>query len=85
MDMPDDPANWSLPGPADSFADAQSPETEFLQTQLAVIEAYLQRFPGEQRDLRALAWIEAHAGDYRQQWQAQAASRRGRGPSARAC
>lgn len=85
MDMSDDVANWSLPGPADSCADAQSPEMEFLQTQLAVIEAYLQRFPCEQRDLRALAWIEAHAGDYRQRWQAQAASRRGCGLSARAC
>jgi hypothetical protein len=85
MDMPDDQANWFLPDPADSFSDAPSLETEFLETQLAVIEAYLQRFPCEQRDFRALAWIEAHAGAYRQQWQAQAASRQGCRLSVRVC
>ena len=53
-----------------------SPESEFLQQQFSVIEAYVQRFPSEERDFRALAWIEANAGQYRQQWQVQAVGRR---------
>ncbi|MEF8730059.1 MAG: hypothetical protein V5B34_17945 [Accumulibacter sp.] len=75
MDMPDDPAKRFLPGPAGSVVDADSPEIEFLQTQLAVIEDYLQHFPDDQREFRALAWIAAHACAYRQQWQVQAANR----------
>ena len=75
MDMPDDPASRFLTGARDSLVDADSPEVEFLHTQLAVIEAYLQHFPCEQRDFRALAWIAAHACAYRQQWQVQAANR----------
>lgn len=47
-------------------------ETEFLEQQLAVLEAYVERFPADERDLRALAWIEANAERYRQQWQRQA-------------
>ena len=47
--------------------------------QLAVIEAYLERFPLEEREFRALAWIEANAGAYRQHWQTRVASRRGYG------
>ena len=57
------------------FAQANSAESEFLQQQFSVIEAYVQRFPSEERDFRALAWIEANAGQYRQQWQVQAAGR----------
>jgi len=85
MDSPDDSARRFLPGADDSAADVPSPESEFLQTQLAVIEAYLQRFPYEQREFRALAWIEAHACTYRQQWQVQAANRSDCRLSARAC
>jgi hypothetical protein len=77
MDMPDDQARWFALGAADCTAEAESPEIEFLQSQLAVIEAYLQRFPCEQREFHALAWIEAHACAYRQQWQRQAANRGG--------
>lgn len=44
-------------------------ETDFLQQQLAVLEAYLEPFPSDERDGRALAWIEANAQQYRQQWQ----------------
>ncbi|EXI65048.1 MAG: hypothetical protein AW08_03501 [Candidatus Accumulibacter adjunctus] len=76
MDMPDDPAKRFLSCSAGSLVDADSPEIEFLQTQLAVIEDYLRHFPDDQRDFRALAWIEAHACAYRQQWQVQAANRR---------
>lgn len=64
------------------YAGSAWPQTEFLQTQLAVIEDYLRHFPDEQREFRALAWIEAHACAYRQQWQVQAANRRDRRLSA---
>ncbi len=49
----------------------------FNCTQLAVIEAYLERFPRDEREFRALAWVEANAGAYRQHWQTRVASRRG--------
>lgn len=58
------------------FSQASSPENDFLQQQFAVIEAYVQRFPSEERELRALAWIEANAGQYRRQWQLQTAGGR---------
>lgn len=61
---------------AHSTGSQNSPESEFLQQQFSVIEAYVQGFPCEERDFRALAWIEANAGQYRQQWQVQAAGGR---------
>ncbi|MBE2260720.1 MAG: hypothetical protein IAE88_17820 [Rhodobacteraceae bacterium] len=44
-------------------------DAEFFRRQYAAIEEYVERFPPEQRDQRALAWIEANAMRYRQQWQ----------------
>lgn len=64
MNLPDDPTLRFLPGLEISFS-----ETEFLRQQVAEIEAYVERFPSAERDLRALAWIEANASQYRQQWQ----------------
>ncbi|EXI80588.1 MAG: hypothetical protein AW10_01731 [Candidatus Accumulibacter appositus] len=55
------------------FSQAHFSEAEFLQQQYAVIEAYVEHFPVNERESRALAWIEANAGQYRQQWQLQAA------------
>jgi hypothetical protein len=77
MDISDDPAPWCFPSPAGSFSNPDFSETDFLHTQLAVIAAYVERFPWDEREFRALAWIEANAGAYRQQWQARAASRGG--------
>lgn len=48
-------------------------DTEFFRRQIAAIEEYVEGFPPEQREQRALAWIEGNAMHYRQQWQKQAA------------
>lgn len=77
MDMSDDPAPWCFPSPAGRFSNPDFSETDFLHTQLAVIAAYVERFPWDEREFRTLAWIETNAGAYRQQWQARAASRGG--------
>lgn len=45
----------------------------FLLQQIAAIERYVERFPDDQRQARALEWIEAHAQQYRQHWQKQVA------------
>ena len=46
--------------------------TDFLLRQIAAIEQYVDRFPPEERQARALEWIEAHAMRYRREWQKQA-------------
>lgn len=71
MNLPDDPTLRLLPGLEISFS-----ETEFLRQQVAEIEAYVERFPWDERELRALAWIEANASQYRQQWQIRTATSR---------
>jgi hypothetical protein len=48
-------------------------DAEFLLEQIAAIEQYVAPFPAEERQGRALEWIETHARRYRQQWQKQAA------------
>lgn len=48
-------------------------DAEFFRQQLSAIEAHVERFPAAEREVRALAWIEANARQYRQQWQKQAA------------
>ena len=48
-------------------------DAEFFRQQLSAIEAHVERFPAAEREMRALAWIEANARQYRQQWQKQAA------------
>ena len=48
-------------------------DAEFLLQQIAAIEQYVVLFPAEERQGRALEWIETHARHYRQQWQKQAA------------
>lgn len=48
-------------------------DAEFLLQQIAAIEQYVVSFPAEERETRALEWIERHARHYRQQWQKQAA------------
>ena len=74
MDIPDDPVLPFFPGPVGNFSTPIFSETEFLRRQVAVIEAYLERFPSDEREFRALAWIEANASQYRHQWQAQVAT-----------
>jgi hypothetical protein len=72
MDIQDDPALWLFSGQIDHFATPIVSETDFLRTQVAIIEAYVERFPSDEREFRALAWIEANASQYRHQWQTQA-------------
>ena len=48
-------------------------DAEFLLQQIAAIEQYVAPFPAEERQNRALEWVETYARRYRQQWQKQAA------------
>ena len=48
-------------------------DTEFLHQQVAAIQKYVERFPQDERESRALEWIEANALAYRQQSQKRAA------------
>ena len=72
MNLSDNPAFHVFRGLLGRFSKPDFSEPEFLRQQVAVIEAYVERFPSEERDIRALAWIEANAGQFRQQWQMQA-------------
>jgi len=76
MDISDDTTLWLFPVPVGSFSDQNFSETEYLRTQVAVIEAHVEHFPSDERDFRALAWIEANASQYRHWWQTQAATSR---------
>ena len=44
-------------------------DAEFFRRQIAAITEYVEAFPAHEREERALAWIEANARQYRQQWQ----------------
>lgn len=76
MDFLDDLAARFSPGSAGNFSIPDSSEMEFLRRQVATIEAYVEHFPSDERDFHALAWIEAHASEYRHEWQTQAADGR---------
>jgi hypothetical protein len=56
----------------DVASEAYSDE-EFFNRQLSAVEAYVEGFPEDERDARALEWIESNAMHYRQQWQKQTA------------
>jgi hypothetical protein len=53
--------------------DPGTSDTEFLLRQVAEIEQYVARFPAQEREARALRWIEANAARYRERSQKQAA------------
>lgn len=44
-------------------------DDKFIQKELKVIQAHIEQFPPEERELRALEWIEAHAYGYRKTWE----------------
>ena len=48
-------------------------DSEFFCRQIATIQAYVNQFPVEEHEQRAIQWIETNARNYRQQWQKQAA------------
>ncbi|HNC52626.1 MAG TPA: hypothetical protein PLO14_10370 [Accumulibacter sp.] len=68
------PDNSSFADAGENLALPDLAETAFLREQVATIAAYVECFPSDERDRRALAWIEANAGHYRQAWQMRASS-----------
>ncbi|VAX35603.1 hypothetical protein MNBD_UNCLBAC01-1914 [hydrothermal vent metagenome] len=42
---------------------------EFIQKQLKTIQKYIQNFPPEEQEERAMGWIEEYASKYRTQWE----------------
>lgn len=55
------------------FSDPEDADAAFLRQQVAAVEAYVEQFPADERERRALQWIEANAMAYRQQSQKRAA------------
>ena len=47
----------------------QRADDEFVQRQLDTLKAYVDRYPAEERQPRAMQWIERHAANYRREWQ----------------
>ena len=41
---------------------------DFIQNQLKAIQAYIEKFPPEEKGLRAIEWIEKYAREYRERW-----------------
>ncbi len=41
---------------------------DFIQKQLKTIQEHIEKFPPEERKLRAIEWIENSARDYRERW-----------------
>ncbi len=58
-----------------SDADLGTSEEEFLKRQVATLTQYVERFPEELQQARAMEWIERHAEQYRREWQRMALSR----------
>ena len=57
-------------------------DDKFIKKELKVIQSYIEQFPPEERELRAIEWIEAHAYGYRKTWEKEAI---GKEFSARRC
>ena len=39
-------------------------DDKFIKKELKVIQSYIEQFPPEERELRAIEWIEAHSYGY---------------------
>jgi hypothetical protein len=74
MYIVDDPTLALIARFVGNATDPDLSDREFFHQQVAAIEAYVEGFPPAERELRALAWIEANARHYRQQWQKQTAA-----------
>lgn len=57
-------------------------DDKFIRKELEVIQEYIEQFSADERELRALEWIEAHAYGYRKTWEKEAI---GKELSARRC
>jgi len=73
MYIVDDPALALITRFVGDSSHSNLSDADFFRQQVAAIEEYVERFPPDERDMRALAWVEAHARQYRQEWQKQAA------------
>lgn len=73
MYCPDDPTLALIARFVGGTAQAEMADSEFLSRQVAAIEQYIGRFPAQEREARAIEWIEANAASYRQQSLRQAA------------
>lgn len=69
MYIVDDPTLALIARFVGGLSNSEFSDAEFFRQQVAAIADYVGKFPPEERDLRALAWIEANARQYRQQWQ----------------
>ncbi len=58
---------------------------EFLKRQITAIEKHVSRFPDDEKGERALEWIAAHAGKYRQAWQKRVVSKQAPGQRCEDC
>ncbi|MBE2294045.1 MAG: hypothetical protein IAF00_03810 [Phycisphaerales bacterium] len=72
MNVVDDPIIALLSRFVGGGRELQLSDAEFLLRQVAAIEHYIRQFPAQERQVRALEWIETHAAQYRQQWRRQA-------------
>ena len=50
----------------------------YFQRQLETLQEYVGRFPDEERQMRAMEWIEQHAENYRRSWQRNQAAKAAR-------
>lgn len=53
----------------DSEKDINFCTNEFIQKQIENIQSYIAQFPAEEKNYRALVWIEQYAKTYRKQWE----------------
>lgn len=73
MYIVDDPTLALITRFVGDYPNPEASDAEFFQGQIAAVQAHVERFPTEERELQAVAWIEANARQYRQQWQKQTA------------
>ena len=56
--------------------DMDSPDDEFLKTQIKTLRKYLAQFPDAEHSTRAIEWIGQHAARYRRDWERSAVASR---------
>lgn len=76
MYIVDDPMLALIARFVGSYSGLDVSDEAFMQLQVEAIREYVERFPGEERGMRAREWIEGHARQYRQHWQRRIVSER---------
>ncbi len=46
-----------------------SPQESYMRRQVEAIQAYVERYPVGEKEVRAIEWVERHAEQYRKSWQ----------------